>query len=118
MTDVCIHKFSSVTADGHIFCVLCDIAADEDIVERRNAQYSGPGKTGVCLCGCSWEDHHLGMVMRLGSILTKQGTYEYYIPQECDKYGFNEKGGQKFNEETQMWEEHCNAYVDCGDTNF
>ncbi len=108
----CKHSFSQVTVDGHIFCVKCDIAKDEENVVRRDARYSGIGKSGICVCGCKWDDHHLGMVMRLGSYLTKQGVYEGYIPQECDAFGCNETGGMKFNDETEQWENHCYSYQD------
>jgi len=108
------HKFANKPVDEHYFCVVCDIAKDEENVIRRDAIYSGPGKSGICICGCAWDDHHLGMVARLGRTLTKQGTYEYYIPQECERYGFNECGGMKFNETTEEWEYHCNGYQDRG----
>lgn len=110
----CIHVFTDKEFDGHRWCVKCDRAIDEENVERRDAVYSGPGKSGICVCGCSWNDHHLGMVLRLGRVLTKQGTYEHYIAQECDRFGFNEYGGLKYNEETEKWETHCHAYKDCG----
>ena len=82
--------------------------------ERRDAIYSGPGKSGICICGCPWDEHHLGMVVRLGSTLTKQGTREYHIPQECDAFGCNETGGMKYNEADGEWEDHCFGYKDRG----
>jgi hypothetical protein len=74
-------------------------------------KYSGPGATGICVCGCSWEDHHCGMAMNLEYVAQ---TGEAYIPDECTNYGFNEVGGMKYNEETQEWEDHCYGYRDSG----
>jgi hypothetical protein len=72
-------------------------------------QYSGPNKTGICKCDCSWEDHHLGMVMNEEYV---NATGEAYIAQECTKYGFNEVGGMKYNKKTKEWEDHCYGYKD------
>lgn len=70
-------------------------------------RYSGPNRSGICFCGCSWERHHLCMVMNREYI--KQ-TNEAYIPQECEAFGFNETGGYKFvNGE---WVDHCWVYRD------
>jgi hypothetical protein len=74
-------------------------------------KYSGPGKTGVCVCGCSWEDHHLMMVMNKDYI---DQTGESYILGECEAFGFNEVGGMKYNEEEGAWEMHCRHYRDSG----
>ena len=74
-------------------------------------RYSGPNRTGICVCGCKWEDHHLGIVMREEYV---QATGERYIPQECTRYGFNEVGGMKYNETTSCWEDHCHSYKDSG----
>lgn len=71
-------------------------------------RYSGPNRSGICICGCSWEDHHLGMVMNKDYF---NQTGESYIPQECDKYGFNEVGGMKMDENGE-WQEHCHSYKD------
>lgn len=49
-------------------------------------RYSGPGKTGICKCGHIWDDHHLGVALG-------PGYPEYYLPQECEFYGWNEAGG-------------------------
>jgi hypothetical protein len=76
--------------------------------ERR---YSGPGKSGICICGCSWEDHHLGIVMSKEYL---ESTVEAYIPGECDRFGFNETGGMKYDETTKTWVNHCHGYVDAG----
>ena len=76
------------------------------------ARYSGPGKTGICKCGCSWDRHHLGVVMNRDY---SEQTEEAYLPEECESYGFNEVGGMKFNEETKKWETHCHKYEDRGE---
>ena len=76
-------------------------------------RYSGPNRSGTCLCGCRWDDHHLGCVMNPEYV--KQ-TGEAYIPDECCAYGFNETGGKKFNAETKEWEDHCHGYRDTMDT--
>ncbi len=72
----------------------------------RAAVYSGPGRTGVCICGHSWEDHHLGMILNH----TGDGPdamKEAYIPQECEFYGNNEMGGLDDD-----GNEHCFGYRD------
>ena len=81
-------------------------------MEKRKARYSGPNRKGICVCGCSWEEHHLGIVMNEEYY---KATGEAYIPQECDNFGFNEVGGKKYNEETEEWEDHCHQYRDVGD---
>jgi hypothetical protein len=48
------------------------------------AKYSGPGKSGVCRCGHSWEDHHTSAVMSYSYLCD---THEYYIPEECEEEG-------------------------------
>jgi hypothetical protein len=58
----------------------------------RKAIYSGPNRSGVCVCGHTWEEHHLGMVVRADAIETDGGS-EAYIPQECEHFGSNENGG-------------------------
>ena len=67
-------------------------------------RYSGPDRSGICKCGHSWEDHHLGMVMQLKYI---EETKEFYIPQECEHFGCNEMGGLDAE-----GNEHCGSYVD------
>src|SRR3972149_5949238 len=57
----------------------------------RPAIYSGPGRSGMCLCGHSWKDHHLGMVLAPGATETDGGT-EVYLPQECEFFGWDETG--------------------------
>ena len=70
-------------------------------------KYSGLGRSGVCKCGCSWEDHHLGVVMNEEY---REQTGEAYVPQECEAFGFHEVGGMKF--ENGVWVDHCHGYVD------
>jgi hypothetical protein len=82
----------------------------EDIMTYQR-RYSGPGRTGVCICGCSWEAHHLSIVMLKDYF---DATQEHYIPEECDNYGFSEVGGMKYSEETKKWEDHCHNYKDSG----
>ena len=72
-------------------------------------KYSGPERSGICKCGCPWDEHHLGVVMN--SEYAEQ-TGEAYYPEECEMFGFNEVGGMKYNEETKTWENHCHRYVD------
>lgn len=67
-------------------------------------RYSGPNCSGICVCGHSWEDHHLGMVM---NPVYREQTGEAYIPQECEHYGSNEMGGLDAD-----GNEHCWSYRD------
>ena len=69
-------------------------------------RYSGPDRTGICTCGHSWEDHHLGIVMNQDYY---DATKEAYVPQECEFFGFNESGGLDENGEP-----HCFTYKDSG----
>ena len=78
---------------------------------KYKPKYSGPNCSGVCLCGCPWDSHHLGVVMNKEYV---EQTQEGYIPEECDTYGFNEVGGMKYNEDIGEWEDHCHVYVDSG----
>lgn len=76
-------------------------------------RYSGPNRSGFCVCGCKWDDHHLGCVMNQDYF---DATGENYVPDECCAFGFNETGGQKYNEETKEWEDHCSRYRDTKET--
>ena len=49
-------------------------------------KYSGPNRSGTCICGCTWDKHHLGIVM---NSVYAEATKEGYIPEECCAYGFN-----------------------------
>lgn len=67
-------------------------------------RYSGPGRSGICVCGHKWEEHHLGVVLNPEYV---NETGEAYIPQECEHFGFNEGGGLDAE-----GEEHCHRYRD------
>lgn len=74
----------------------------------KPAVYSGPGRTGRCICGHSWEDHHLGMIMNEEwSAPRSNGVVEIYLPQECEYYGSNEDGGLDAD-----GKDHCHRYRD------
>ena len=70
----------------------------------RQAIYSGPNRSGICICSHSWEDHHLGVVLRDNNTT---GGPEAYVPQECEFYGSNEDGGLD-----EDGNEHCFGYRD------
>ena len=72
----------------------------------RKAIYSGPERSGVCVCGHPWNEHHLSVVMRADRVMTDGGR-EGYIPEECEFYGFNENGGLDLD-----GNEHCRGYRD------
>jgi hypothetical protein len=72
----------------------------------RKAIYSGPNRSGICVCGHGWQEHHLGMVVRPEAIETDDGP-EAYIPQECEHFGSNEMGGLDADGNP-----HCSAYND------
>ncbi len=67
-------------------------------------RYSGPNRTGMCICGHSWDHHHLGVVVRKEYV---DETNESYVPQECEHYGHNEFGGLDAHGNT-----HCFGYMD------
>jgi hypothetical protein len=69
-------------------------------------RYSGPGKSGVCVCGHPWDSHHLGIVMNADYLAQ---TGESYIAQECEEFGCNEFGGLDADGKP-----HCGNYVDRG----
>ena len=73
----------------------------------RPARYSGTGRTGICICGHSWEEHHLSVVMREGAEKVHNGSVEYYIPEECEHFGFDEMGGLD-----AAGNDHCFRYRD------
>ena len=79
------------------------------------ARYSGPGKSGICKCGHSWESHHLSIVMNREYW---EATGEGYMPDECCFYGCNEEGGMMPNpdksEDADWMIEHCFKYEDRG----
>lgn len=67
-------------------------------------RYSGPTRTGICVCGHSWEEHHLGCVMNTEYL---EATKEAYVPEECEHFGFNETGGLDAE-----GRDHCHSYQD------
>ncbi len=69
-------------------------------------RYSGPKNSGVCICGHSWDDHHLGVVLNEDYF---NDTHESYVPEECEVYGFNETGGLD-----SEGNDHCQRYQDIG----
>ena len=73
----------------------------------REARYSGPNRRGVCVCGHSWQAHHLSKVMRQEYV---EETGEGYIPDECCFYGSNEVGGLQYVD--GEWIPHCSGYKD------
>lgn len=77
----------------------------------RKPVYSGSECSGMCVCGCPWNYHHLCIVMNADYV---KETGEAYIPDECTNYGFNEVGGMKYNNATDEWEDHCFGYKDTG----
>ena len=77
------------------------------------ARYSGPNRSGICICGHKWIEHHLSVVTNVDYL---EATHEAYLPQECEHYGFNECGGLKPNKETGRWENHCQSYHDSKET--
>jgi hypothetical protein len=70
-------------------------------------RYSGPSRSGICKCGHKWDEHHLGVVLNADYAAD---THEYYIPQECEHYGWDEAGGLDENGKP-----HCDYYVDSMD---
>lgn len=74
-------------------------------------KFSGPGKSGICKCGCPWQSHHIMLVMKQEYI---DETGEGCVPGGCTNYGNNEYEGMKYNEETEEWEDHCMGYEDRG----
>jgi hypothetical protein len=72
-------------------------------------KYSGPGQTGICICGHAYHCHHLGVVLNQDY---RDQTGEAYLPEECEFYGFNEDGG--LDEEGN---DHCKCYKDAGTVN-
>lgn len=88
-----------MTMNQHIPAALIDA--------KRQPRYSGPDRTGVCRCGYSWEEHHLGVILNEDY---RRDTGEAYLPQECEAFGFNETGGLDADGNN-----HCHRYKDTGD---
>lgn len=58
--------------------------------------------SGICMCGHSYLDHHLGMVLNPDYVAVGE-----YLPEECEFFGSNEFGGVD-----DEGKEHCWHYVD------
>lgn len=71
-------------------------------------RYSGPNRSGICVCGHPWDEHHLGIVMNNEYY---DATHEAYVPEECEHYGFNEMGG-RMPTSNGRWVNHCQSYRD------
>ena len=71
-------------------------------------QYSGPDRSGICVCGHSWDRHHRMIVMNKEYI---EETQEGYVLGECTFHGFNEAGGM-MQDENDEWVPHCSGYRD------
>lgn len=72
--------------------------------EKFEPRYSGPLRSGICICGHGYEAHHLGMVLNADYL---HQTHEIYLPQECEFYGFNSEGGLGPD-----GSDHCHNYRD------
>jgi hypothetical protein len=59
--------------------------------------------SSVCMCGHSYEDHHLGIVLNPEAY----AVMGPHLPDECEFFGSNEDGGLDEN-----GNEHCHRYVD------
>lgn len=59
--------------------------------------------SGACMCGHSYEDHHLVMVLNPEAC----AVLGPYLPEECEFFGSNEDGGLDEN-----GAEHCTRYID------
>lgn len=68
--------------------------------------------SGVCVCGCLWDSHHLSMIVNIHAYNALPKGYPPYVPEECCRYGCNEYGGMKYNPETEEYEDHCHGYRD------
>ena len=62
--------------------------------------------SGTCLCGHSYEDHHLGMVLNPEAY----AVIGPHLPEECEFFGSNEDGGLDENGQP-----HCERYIDAED---
>jgi hypothetical protein len=69
-------------------------------------RYSGPGKSGVCVCGHDASDHHGGIVMNQDYYAQ---TGEGRVPGGCEFYNCNE--GEGLDGEGRP---HCFDYQDRG----
>ena len=67
-------------------------------------RYSGPHRSGICRCGHSWQDHHLGCVLNADYLAQ---TGERYVPGGCEFHDCNE--GEGLGPDGEV---HCFAYRD------
>ena len=79
------------------------------MIELTTSRYSGPGRSGICVCGHTWEEHHLGVVLNEEYYKV---TLEAYVPQECEFFGSNERGSLDAEGNP-----HCHSYRDRGEEN-
>ena len=80
----------------------------------EDRRYSGPGRTGICVCGHPAEEHHGGFVMNQEYY---EATGEAYVFGECEHYGCNELGGMMPDPKhprSRKWVPHCGEYRDSG----
>lgn len=75
--------------------------------QQWTSRYSGPGRTGVCVCGHSYDMHHCGIVMNADYFAQ---TGEEVVPGGCCFYSCNEGEGLGPDGEP-----HCFNYVDAGE---
>ena len=61
--------------------------------------------SGVCKCGHSYEDHHLGVIMNEDTLDKLPKDHPPYLPQECEHFGSNEMGGRDLEGNY-----HCDQY--------
>ncbi len=52
---------------------------------KWHPRYSGPNRSGICVCGHTWDTHHLGCVLNVDYA---KATGEAYVPQECEEDQF------------------------------
>lgn len=62
--------------------------------------------SGICICGHTFDQHHLGIVANAEAFEIMGG----YYAQECEAYGFNEMGGLG-----PGGVDHCHHYIDKDD---
>ena len=77
---------------------------ESEYLDGYKPRYSGTNRSGVCVCGHSWKEHHLGIVLNEAY---REATGEAYLPQECEYFGCNEAGGLDVDGEL-----HCQRYKD------
>lgn len=72
--------------------------------------------SGTCICGHSWEEHHLSLVLKPEGVAERIERGEpCYWPSECLYYGSNERGGLQWDPDLGEYVDHCHYYVDVDD---